>query len=194
MSGTFPWYIARAAGLVSWALLAAATLWGLALSTKVMGKRPRANWLLDMHRWLGGTALAFTGVHVGAVLADQYTHFGLGDILVPFAAQLAPRGGGVGRRRRLSPARGRAHVAGACAALEAGVAPGAHGELRAVRDGDDPRAHRRHRRQVGDSPPHGARRRYRLRRAHCAPCLRRGARTPSEPGAESCWRSGARCW
>ena len=49
-----------------WALLAAATLWGLALSTKVLGKRPRPNWLLDMHRWLGGTALAFTGVHVGA--------------------------------------------------------------------------------------------------------------------------------
>ena len=90
MSGTFPWYIARAAGLVSWALLAAATLWGLALSTKVLGKRPRANWLLDMHRWLGGTALAFTGVHVVAVLADQYMHFGLGDILVPFASSWHP--------------------------------------------------------------------------------------------------------
>ena len=90
MSGTFPWYIARAAGLVSWALLAAATLWGLALSTKALGKRPRANWLLDMHRWLGGTALAFTGVHVAAVLADQYTHFGLGDILVPFASKWHP--------------------------------------------------------------------------------------------------------
>ena len=38
------WYVdrfARAAGLVSWALLAAATLWGLALSTKVLGRRPR---------------------------------------------------------------------------------------------------------------------------------------------------------
>ena len=77
MSGTFPWYVARAAGLVSWALLAAATLWGLALSTRALGDRPRANWLLDMHRWLGGTALAFTGVHVIALLADQYVHFGV---------------------------------------------------------------------------------------------------------------------
>jgi predicted ferric reductase len=90
MSATLPWYIARAAGLVSWALLAATTLWGLALSTKVLGRRPRANWLLDMHRWLGGTALAFTGVHVLALLADQYTHFGLGDILVPFATSWHP--------------------------------------------------------------------------------------------------------
>ena len=63
MSGTLPWYIARAAGLVAWALLAAATLWGLALSTKVARRRsaPRPNWLLDMHRWLGGTALALHG-------------------------------------------------------------------------------------------------------------------------------------
>jgi hypothetical protein len=94
MSGTLPWYIARAAGLVSWALLAAATLWGLTLSTKspgrALGHRPRPNWLLDMHRWLGGTALAFTGVHVLALLADQYTHFGLSAILVPFASSWHP--------------------------------------------------------------------------------------------------------
>jgi|tagenome__1003787_1003787.scaffolds.fasta_scaffold20988493_9 predicted ferric reductase len=90
MSGTLPWYVARAAGLVSWALLAAATLWGLALSTKVLGRRPRANWLLDMHRWLGGTALAFTGVHVLALLVDQYAHFGLNQVLVPFASSWHP--------------------------------------------------------------------------------------------------------
>lgn len=90
MSGTFPWYIARAAGLVSWALLAAATLWGLALSTKVFGRRPRPNWLLDLHRWLGGTALAFTGVHVVALLADQYVHFGLTEIFVPLASKWHP--------------------------------------------------------------------------------------------------------
>ena len=90
MSGTFPWYVARAAGVVSWALLAAATLWGLALSTRALGDRPRANWLLDFHRWLGGTALAFTGVHVVALLADQYVHFGLVQILVPFTSSWHP--------------------------------------------------------------------------------------------------------
>jgi predicted ferric reductase len=90
MSGTFPWYVARAAGLVSWALLAAATLWGLALSTKVLGKRPRPNWLLDMHRWLGGAALIFTGVHVIALLGDKYVHFGLISILVPLASKWHP--------------------------------------------------------------------------------------------------------
>jgi predicted ferric reductase len=87
---TLLWYVARAAGIVSWALLAAATLWGLALSTRPLGTRPRPNWLLDLHRWLGGAALAFTGVHVLALLADQYVHFGLVQILVPFASTWHP--------------------------------------------------------------------------------------------------------
>lgn len=90
MSTMLPWYIARAAGLVAWGLLAAATLWGLALSTKVLGKRPRPNWLLDLHRWLGGVALIFTGVHVVALLADTYVHFGLASVLVPFASSWHP--------------------------------------------------------------------------------------------------------
>lgn len=90
MSANFAWYVARASGLVGWALLGAATLWGLALSTKVLGKRPRPNWLLDMHRWLGGVALIFTGVHMLALLADQYVHFGLTSVLVPLAAKWHP--------------------------------------------------------------------------------------------------------
>ena len=90
MSGPLPWYIARAAGLVSWGLLTAATMWGLALSTKIFGRRPRPNWLLDLHRMLGGLALVFTGVHVGAILLDTYVHFGLTSVLVPFASTWHP--------------------------------------------------------------------------------------------------------
>ncbi|HEY0396749.1 MAG TPA: ferredoxin-NADPH reductase, partial [Acidimicrobiia bacterium] len=61
MSGQFPWYVARSAGLVAWALLAASVLWGLALSTKILSPKVRPNWILDLHRWLGGLALVFTG-------------------------------------------------------------------------------------------------------------------------------------
>lgn len=85
-----PWYIARASGLVSWTVLALATLWGLALSTKVFGTRPRPNWILDIHRMLGALALIFTGVHVTALLVDRYVGFGVQDILVPFAAKWHP--------------------------------------------------------------------------------------------------------
>ena len=119
-----PWYVARAAGLVSWALLAAATLWGLALSTGALGRRPRPNWLLDLHRWLGGTALVFTGVHVVALLADQYVHFGLTEILVPFASSWHPVAVAWGVVAALPPAGRRAHVAGARAACRSACGGG----------------------------------------------------------------------
>ena len=90
MSGQFPWYVARSAGLVAWALLAASVLWGLALSTKILSPKVRPNWILDLHRWLGGLALTFTGLHVGALLFDTYVHFGLVSLLVPFASKWHP--------------------------------------------------------------------------------------------------------
>lgn len=84
------WYTARAGGIVSWALLSASVLWGLALSTKVFGKRPRPNWLLDMHQWLGALTMIFLGVHVVALMFDGYVDFGLTDVLVPFASDWDP--------------------------------------------------------------------------------------------------------
>ena len=90
MNGQFPWYVARSAGLVAWALLAASVLWGLALSTKILSPKVRPNWILDLHRWLGGLALTFTGIHVGALLLDTYVHFGLVSVLVPFATTWHP--------------------------------------------------------------------------------------------------------
>ncbi|MBL8776381.1 MAG: ferric reductase-like transmembrane domain-containing protein [Acidimicrobiales bacterium] len=84
------WYTARAGGIVSWALLSASVLWGLALSTKVFGKRPRPNWLLDMHQWLGALTMIFLGVHVVALMFDSYVDFGLTDVLVPFASDWDP--------------------------------------------------------------------------------------------------------
>jgi methionine sulfoxide reductase heme-binding subunit len=87
-----PWYIARSAGLVAWTLLTASVLWGLGLSTRAraFGHRPRPAWMLDLHRWLGGLATIFVGVHVLAILADSYVHFTLLSVLVPFASQWRP--------------------------------------------------------------------------------------------------------
>jgi len=90
MSGTLPWYVARASGLVAWGTLAASVVWGLLMTTRIMKGRVRNNWLLDLHRWLGALALIFTGVHVGALLLDTYVHFGLASLLVPFAATWHP--------------------------------------------------------------------------------------------------------
>lgn len=90
MSGTLPWYVARSSGLVAWGLLAGAVIWGLLMTSKVLRGRVKNSWLLDLHRWLGGLALVFTGVHVGAILADSYVHFGLASVLVPLASRWHP--------------------------------------------------------------------------------------------------------
>jgi len=84
------WYVARSGGIVAWVLLGLSMLWGLALSTRALGPKPRPNWLLDMHRYLGGLALIFTGLHVAGLVADSYTHFGPTEVLVPFTGTWHP--------------------------------------------------------------------------------------------------------
>lgn len=85
-----PWYVARSSGIVAWALIVATIVWGLLLATKVLGRRPAPAWLLSLHRYLGGLTVAFVGVHVGAILLDSYTNFGITDVLVPFTGSWHP--------------------------------------------------------------------------------------------------------
>src|SRR6516165_4304970 len=80
------WYVARSGGILAWVMLAAGVIWGLLLSTRVLGRRPRPAWLLDLHRFFGACAVVFVAIHVIAIVLDSYVHFGLADVLVPFAS------------------------------------------------------------------------------------------------------------
>ena len=84
------WYVARAGGLLAYALLALGVVWGLLLSSRVFGKRPRPAWLLDLHRFLGGLAVVFVAVHVSAILLDSYVPFSAVQVLVPFTSSWHP--------------------------------------------------------------------------------------------------------
>lgn len=90
MSAELYWCLARATGIVGWALLAASVVWGLALSTRTRPGGVRPSWMLDLHRGLGGLATIFTGVHVAALVADSTVDFGPSEILVPFASAWRP--------------------------------------------------------------------------------------------------------
>jgi DMSO/TMAO reductase YedYZ heme-binding membrane subunit len=83
------WDIARAGGMVSWGLAALAVIGGLQLSTRLL-RRPPAAWMLDVHRFLGGLAVAFLGVHILGLVVDQYIGFGVKDLVVPFASPYKP--------------------------------------------------------------------------------------------------------
>ncbi len=84
------WYVARASGLMAWAMLTLTVVWGLLLSSKLLGRKPAPAWILDLHRFIGGATVVFTVVHLVAILADSYVHFDLVAILVPFASDWNP--------------------------------------------------------------------------------------------------------
>jgi len=84
------WYVNRSAGIVAWVLLALSMMAGLFLSSKAAGKKVRPNWLQDLHRGLSGLSVAFVLVHIAGAVADSYVHFGVADVLVPFASGWKP--------------------------------------------------------------------------------------------------------
>lgn len=90
MTGHIWWFLARSSGIVASALVAAAVIWGLLLSTRVLRDKPRPAWLLDLHRMLGGLAVVFVALHVLTLMVDSYVGFGAADVLVPFATDWRP--------------------------------------------------------------------------------------------------------
>jgi DMSO/TMAO reductase YedYZ heme-binding membrane subunit len=90
MSPHLAWYAARAGGLVAWGLVSASVIWGLLLSTRLLGRSPKPAWLLDLHRFLGGLAVTFTVIHVASLIADTTVRFRAIDVLVPFASSWRP--------------------------------------------------------------------------------------------------------
>src|SRR5712692_2722087 len=90
MVAHFWWYVARSGGLVAWALVVAACAWGLLHATRALGRRPTPAWMLSTHRYLSALASVFVAIHVVAIIADSYVHFGLTDVVIPLAASWHP--------------------------------------------------------------------------------------------------------
>jgi len=84
------WYVSRGTGIVAWGLIIASMVWGFLYASRVLARRARPWWMLGVHRFLGALAVVFVIVHVLAIVADNYTSFGLVDVLVPFASSWKP--------------------------------------------------------------------------------------------------------
>ena len=93
MKSQFWWWVARSSGMVAAVLIALTLVWGLLLTTKAIPRKGMPAWLTDMHRTLGGLAVAFIGVHLVALFLDSYAHFAWTELFVPF--QSAYRAGAV---------------------------------------------------------------------------------------------------
>jgi DMSO/TMAO reductase YedYZ heme-binding membrane subunit len=86
----FMWFLTRSSGVVALALIIAALADGLVFSGRNAGKRRlRPAWWLDLHRGLGGYALAFTGLHLLTSFLASDLGVGLAQIFVPGTASYA---------------------------------------------------------------------------------------------------------
>lgn len=83
------WYLSRSTGFAALALAVASLVFGLFFSARNTGKRRVAAWWLDLHNYLGGLALVFTGAHVLAALLDPGSDIGILQVIVPGTADAA---------------------------------------------------------------------------------------------------------
>jgi DMSO/TMAO reductase YedYZ heme-binding membrane subunit len=85
------WHVARASGLIAWALLGASVVGGLLLATQpTRGRKRRAT--QGLHEFLGPLAVVFTAIHMISVLASAQLQVGFRGLLVPFARPGNPVG------------------------------------------------------------------------------------------------------
>lgn len=82
------WMLIRGSGLVAFAMLALATIWGLVLSLGVLPKSVKR--LTFAHEALSVGALLATGVHMVALGTHDFIEFDLRGLLVPGASQWRP--------------------------------------------------------------------------------------------------------
>lgn len=83
--GQAPWFISRAAGLVTFALLSLSVVMGLLMSSKSSAfmSRPLA---YELHTFLSSLALWLVAIHVGALLFDSFVRFTPLELLLPFSS------------------------------------------------------------------------------------------------------------
>jgi methionine sulfoxide reductase heme-binding subunit len=87
---TTAWYVARAGGMLAFALLTASVVLGLTLSGRARLKRWPRFAVEDVHRFVGLLAGGFVAVHVVGLLADTYVPFSFAQVLVPGTSSYRP--------------------------------------------------------------------------------------------------------
>jgi len=84
------WFATRGAGLMTWAVAAGSVVFGLLMSSKLMGKDPGFPWLLDLHRFFSTLTSVFLALHLVTLWADSYVEFGWLELFVPLTSEWRP--------------------------------------------------------------------------------------------------------
>jgi ferredoxin-NADP reductase/DMSO/TMAO reductase YedYZ heme-binding membrane subunit len=89
------WYMARASGLLAWALLGVSVMCGLLMSTQ-LNRGSSRQWTQGFHEFVGVLAVVFTVIHLGSVLATADLRIGVPQLLIPFTRPDSPVAQGCG--------------------------------------------------------------------------------------------------
>lgn len=84
------WLLARASGLVAYAILTASVLAGLVLKARPLGQSVSPAVIVDIHRFLALLGLGALAIHGIALVLDDAVDIGLAALLVPGAAPYRP--------------------------------------------------------------------------------------------------------
>ena len=84
------WLVARASGLVAYALITASVLAGLMLKTRPFGRLVRAVTAMEIHRSLSFLGLAAIAAHGVALALDRSVDIRLADLLIPGTSPYRP--------------------------------------------------------------------------------------------------------
>jgi len=86
----WPWYSARAAGIISYLFLFFITISGIALSTGALYRVFGQVWGWRIHQWIGIMMMVSVIGHVVALGFDKFIDFSLAELLIPFATDYEP--------------------------------------------------------------------------------------------------------
>jgi len=90
------WVIIRASGIVAYVLLALSAMWGLVVSSTLLGRAASAKRLTHVHESLSIGALLATLTHAVALTFDEYVPFSVADVVVPGASDWHPGASALG--------------------------------------------------------------------------------------------------
>ncbi|MDH5371503.1 MAG: ferric reductase-like transmembrane domain-containing protein [Acidimicrobiia bacterium] len=84
------WIVIRASGFIAYLLLAMSAMWGLAVSTDLLGRSASKKGLTFMHESLAVGSLLATAIHMLFLYFDEFVDFGPREIFVPGASNWEP--------------------------------------------------------------------------------------------------------
>jgi len=90
------WYITRASGLMAYLLVWFSTLWGFAISSKILDPFLERTFTYDFHEHLSLLSLGFVLLHLIVLMLDRVEPMSLVEVLIPFVSNYRPFWTGIG--------------------------------------------------------------------------------------------------